>query len=125
MICSRNLHCTSLAILLLLIIAFLNHNLVTVKNNHCTLLMPLGRWRAKTILPFTRPPDYFAEMVKSDAHMERIRQRFLDEKDKIKRSEQKRKEREGKKFGKQVQMEKLKEREQTLPLKEKVAFHGL
>ena len=52
-------------------------------------------------------------MVKSDAHMERIRQRLLDEKATIKKSEDKRREREGKKFGKQVQMEKLKERERT------------
>jgi rRNA-processing protein EBP2 len=52
-------------------------------------------------------------MVKSDAHMERIRQRLLDESATIKRSEEKRKEREGKKFGKQVQMEKLKERERS------------
>ena len=43
-------------------------------------------------LPFTRPADYFAEMVKSDAHMERIRQRLLDESATIKRSEEKRKE---------------------------------
>jgi rRNA-processing protein EBP2 len=50
-------------------------------------------------------------MVKSDAHMERIRQRLLDESASMKRSEEKRKEREGKKFGKQVQIEKLKERE--------------
>ncbi|KAI0729590.1 eukaryotic rRNA processing [Fomitopsis betulina] len=64
-------------------------------------------------LAFTRPPDYFAEMVKSDAHMERIRQRLLDESATIKRSEDKRKEREGKKFGKQVQMEKLQERERS------------
>lgn len=63
--------------------------------------------------PFTRPADYFAEMVKSDAHMERIRQRLLDEGATIKRSEEKRREREGKKFGKQVQMEKLKERERN------------
>lgn len=68
---------------------------------------------AKHNLPFTRPSDYFAEMVKSDAHMERIRQRLLDESATIKRSEEKRKEREGKKFGKQVQMEKLKERERS------------
>ncbi|KDQ50472.1 hypothetical protein JAAARDRAFT_41933 [Jaapia argillacea MUCL 33604] len=61
--------------------------------------------------PFTRPPDYFAEMVKSDAHMERIRLRLLNESAGIKKSEMKRKEREGKKFGKQVQIEKLKERE--------------
>lgn len=63
--------------------------------------------------PFTRPSDYFAEMVKNDAHMERIRQRLLDEGAGIKKSEEKRKEREGKKFGKQVQIEKLKERERS------------
>jgi hypothetical protein len=50
-------------------------------------------------------------MVKSDSHMERIRQRLLDERAGMKKSEEKRKEREGKKFGKQVQIEKLKERE--------------
>ena len=64
-------------------------------------------------LPFTRPADYFAEMVKSDAHMERLRSRLLDERAGIKKSEEKRREREGKKFGKQVQMEKLKERERS------------
>ena len=63
--------------------------------------------------PFTRPSDYFAEMVKSDSHMERIRQRLLDESAGIKKSEEKRREREGKKFGKQVQIEKLKEREKS------------
>ena len=52
-------------------------------------------------------------MVKNDAHMERIRQRLLDEGAGIKKSEEKRKEREGKKFGKQVQIEKLKERERS------------
>ncbi|PBK65813.1 Ebp2-domain-containing protein [Armillaria solidipes] len=68
---------------------------------------------AKHKFPFTRPSDYFAEMVKTDAHMERIRQRLLDESSGIKKSEDKRKEREGKKFGKQVQIEKLKERERS------------
>lgn len=62
-------------------------------------------------LPFTRPSDYFAEMVKSDAHMERIRARLLDERSGIKKSEDKRKEREAKKFGKQVQLDKQRERE--------------
>ena len=52
-------------------------------------------------------------MVKSDAHMERIRIRLLNETSSIKRSEDKRKEREGKKFGKQVQIEKVKERERS------------
>ncbi|KAF9527502.1 eukaryotic rRNA processing protein EBP2-domain-containing protein [Crepidotus variabilis] len=68
---------------------------------------------AKHNFPFTRPADYFAEMVKSDAHMERIRIRLLNESSGIKKSEDKRKEREGKKFGKQVQIEKLKEREKS------------
>ncbi|KZP31617.1 Ebp2-domain-containing protein [Athelia psychrophila] len=65
----------------------------------------------KANFPFTRPADYFAEMVKSDSHMERIRQRLLDEGAGIKKGEEKRREREGKKFGKQVQIEKIKERE--------------
>ena len=57
--------------------------------------------------------DYFAEMVKSDSHMERIRQRLLNESAEIKRSEEKRKERQNKKYGKQIQVEKQKERERT------------
>ena len=52
-------------------------------------------------------------MIKSDSHMERIRVRLLDETAGIKKSEDKRREREGKKFGKQVQVEKLKEREKS------------
>ncbi|KAI9508749.1 eukaryotic rRNA processing [Russula earlei] len=64
-------------------------------------------------LPFTRPDDFFAEMVKTDAHMERIRQRLVDESAGIARSEARRREREGKKVGKQVQLEKLKERERS------------
>ncbi|KAG7088036.1 hypothetical protein E1B28_012071 [Marasmius oreades] len=71
------------------------------------------RLASKHKLPFTRPSDYFAEMVKSDSHMERIRQRLLDESAGMKKSEEKRREREGKKFGKQVQIEKLKERERN------------
>ncbi|KIM29997.1 hypothetical protein M408DRAFT_328429, partial [Serendipita vermifera MAFF 305830] len=68
---------------------------------------------AKHKLPFTRPADFYAEMVKSDAHMERIRQRLVDETANIKRGEEKKREREGKKFGKKVQVEKLKEREKS------------
>jgi rRNA-processing protein EBP2 len=45
--------------------------------------------------------------------MERIRQRLVDETAGIKRSEEKKREREGKKFGKKVQVEKLKEREKN------------
>ena len=52
-------------------------------------------------------------MVKTDAHMERIRQRLLDETAGIAKSEARRREREGKKIGKQVQLEKIKERERN------------
>lgn len=52
-------------------------------------------------------------MVKSDAHMERIRMKLLDERAGIKKTEDKRKEREAKKFGKKVQIEKQKERERS------------
>jgi rRNA-processing protein EBP2 len=63
--------------------------------------------------PFTRPADYYAEMLKSDDHMERIRQKLLDESASIKASETAKKQRHLKKFGKQVQVEKLKEREKS------------
>jgi rRNA-processing protein EBP2 len=50
-------------------------------------------------------------MVKSDDLMARVRQRLLDEDAQIKASEQARKQREAKKFGKKVQVEKLQERQ--------------
>lgn len=66
---------------------------------------------AAASLPFTRPEDYFAEMLKTDAHMSLIRQSLLNESAGIKASEDARKLRDAKKFGKKVQVERLKERE--------------
>jgi rRNA-processing protein EBP2 len=48
-------------------------------------------------VPFTRPSDYFAEMVKTDEHMAKVRQRLLDDAEAIKASEFARKQRELKK----------------------------
>ncbi|GEM09760.1 rRNA processing protein [Rhodotorula toruloides] len=62
-------------------------------------------------LPFHRPSDYFAEMVKTDAHMAKIRQSLLDEQAGMKASDETRKLRDAKKFGKKVQVERLRERE--------------
>ncbi|CAO1633977.1 unnamed protein product [Jaminaea pallidilutea] len=62
-------------------------------------------------VPFTRPDDFYAEMVKSDVHMERIRQRLLDERAGIAASEEAKRQRELKKFGKKVQVEKGLERQ--------------
>ncbi|CAG8468211.1 9423_t:CDS:2 [Ambispora gerdemannii] len=62
-------------------------------------------------VPFSRPDDYFAEMVKSDEHMAKIRQKLLDETQRIKAGEAARRQRELKKFGKKVQVEKIQERQ--------------
>ncbi|OXG50419.1 rRNA-processing protein EBP2 [Cryptococcus neoformans] len=67
---------------------------------------------SKHDIPFTRPGDYYAEMVKSDEHMERVRTKLVEEAQGIKKSEDAKKQRELKKFGKQIQHEKLRQREQ-------------
>ncbi|GMI99551.1 hypothetical protein like AT3G22660 [Hibiscus trionum] len=61
-------------------------------------------------LPFLRPPDYYAEMVKTDAHMQKVKGKLLEQKKQIEEAEERRKAREAKKISKEVQAEKLKER---------------
>ncbi|KAJ1887043.1 RRNA processing protein [Kickxella alabastrina] len=65
----------------------------------------------KSGIPFERPVDYFAEMVKSDSHMARIRQKLLDQQQGIQNAEEAKKQRELRKYGKKIQQEKIKERE--------------
>jgi rRNA-processing protein EBP2 len=62
-------------------------------------------------VPFTRPTDYFAEMVKADEHMGKIKAKLIDEAASKKASAEARKQRDLKKFGKQVQVAKLQERD--------------
>ena len=62
-------------------------------------------------VPWQRPADYYAEMVKSDDHMSRVKEQLLYEQQIIETSEQRRRERETKKFGKQVAAEKKKEKD--------------
>ncbi|GJJ73596.1 rRNA-processing protein EBP2 [Entomortierella parvispora] len=62
---------------------------------------------------FERPGDYFAEMIKTDDHMAKIRQKLLDENASIQASERAKAQRELKKFGKKVQTEKRLEREKA------------
>src|SRR5436190_2026012 len=64
-------------------------------------------------VPFSRPTDYFAEMVKSDEHMGRVRQKLVDVAASKKAAAEARKQRDLKKFGKQVQVEKRQERERA------------
>lgn len=61
-------------------------------------------------LPFLRPSDYYAEMVKTDSHMEKIKGRLLVEKRRMEEAEERRKARDNKKKAKEVQALKQKER---------------
>ncbi|GJN86121.1 rRNA-processing protein and EBNA1-binding protein ebp2 [Purpureocillium lilacinum] len=62
-------------------------------------------------VPFSRPKDYFAEMVKEDAHMDKVKAKLVEEASAKKAAAEARKLRDLKKFGKQVQVAKLQERQ--------------
>ncbi|KAJ9402563.1 hypothetical protein DTO282F9_759 [Paecilomyces variotii] len=62
-------------------------------------------------IPFTRPGDYFAEMVKNDEHMGKIKKKLYDEAAAKKAAADARRQRDLKKFGKQVQIAKLQQRQ--------------
>ena len=72
----------------------------------------------KEKVPFTRPSDYFAEMVKSDEHMGKIKKKMYDEAANKKAAAEARRVRDAKNFGKAVQIareqERAKEKRQTL-----------
>ncbi|ORZ35625.1 eukaryotic rRNA processing [Catenaria anguillulae PL171] len=85
-------------------LAFYNQALATVVQARKVIL--------SAGIPFSRPEDYFAEMVKSDAHMAKIRSKLIEDQAKMKKSEEAKRQRDMKKYGKQVQAEVLKERKQ-------------
>lgn len=64
-------------------------------------------------VPFSRPNDYFAEMVKNDERMGKIKQKMTDEATNKRAAADARKQRDLKKFGKQVQVAKLQERDKA------------
>lgn len=72
----------------------------------------------KERIPFTRPSDYFAEMVKSDEHMGKVKKKMYDEAANKKAAAEARRVRDAKKFGKAVQVakeqERAREKKQTL-----------
>lgn len=70
------------------------------------------RLRAEGVM-FSRPKDYFAEMVKEDTHMEKVRAKLVEEAASKKAAAEARKQRDLKKFGKQVQVAKLQERQKA------------
>ena len=62
-------------------------------------------------VPTKRPEDYFAEMVKSDDHMKKVRETLLSKHSEMERREKVRKLRELKKMGKQIQIEAKKKKQ--------------
>jgi len=64
-------------------------------------------------IPYRRPNDFFAEMVKPDQHMAKVKASLLTEKRKMAVVEERKKNREMKKFAKQVQTEKLQARQKA------------
>lgn len=83
-------------------LAFYKQSLAAVKDAQAKL--------KKEGIPFSRPVDYFAEMVKSDEHMGKIKAKLIDDAAGKKAAAEARKQRDLKKFGKQVQVAKLQER---------------
>ncbi|KAG1680383.1 hypothetical protein FOA52_015474 [Chlamydomonas sp. UWO 241] len=63
-------------------------------------------------IPWRRPTDYYAEMVKTDTHMARVKEQLMHEQKQIELAEERRKQRESKQYSKQVQAERLKEKQQ-------------
>ena len=55
-------------------------------------------------VPTSRPDDYYAEMVKTDDHMRKVRQNLLSKQKILEHREKARKLRELKKYGKKVYM---------------------
>ncbi|KAM3177222.1 hypothetical protein ACTXT7_004983 [Hymenolepis weldensis] len=62
-------------------------------------------------IPTKRPNDYFAEMIKSDAHMTKVRENIVVNKKRLELREKARQLREQRKFGKQQQKEILEARQ--------------
>ncbi|XP_076577729.1 putative rRNA-processing protein EBP2 [Chaetodon auriga] len=58
-----------------------------------------------------RPDDYFAEMAKSDQHMQKIRKKLISKQMILEKSEKAKKLREQRKFGKKVQIEVMQKRQ--------------
>ena len=63
-------------------------------------------------VPITRPDDFFAEMLKSDDHMAKVKSRLLMQQTKIKGFEEKKQRTENKKFHKALKDYKMKAKHQ-------------
>ena len=75
-------------------LAFYNQALAAVKSAQARL--------TKLDVPFLRPDDYFAEMLKTDQHMGKVKARLIRQQEGVFNTEQRRKQQHNKKFGKQA-----------------------
>ncbi|XP_012672943.2 probable rRNA-processing protein EBP2 [Clupea harengus] len=75
-----------------------------------TVLEALPKLR-KLNIPTKRPTDYFAEMSKTDQHMQKIRKKLLVKATAMEKSEKAKKLRELRKYGKKVQVEVIQKRQ--------------
>ncbi|CAI5743468.1 unnamed protein product [Peronospora destructor] len=85
-------------------VAFYNNTLATVRlaKDHLK----------KDNVAYKRPDDYFAEMLKSDVHMAKVKDKLIYEQKKIMAVEERKKSQAHRKVAKEVQAEKIKERNQ-------------
>lgn len=85
-------------------VAFYNNTLASVR---------LAKDRLKKDgVAYKRPDDYFAEMLKSDAHMAKVKDKLIYEQKKITAVEERKKSQAHRKVAKEIQAEKVKERNQ-------------
>ncbi|ETL41911.1 hypothetical protein F442_07446 [Phytophthora nicotianae P10297] len=85
-------------------VAFYNNTLAAVR---------LAKDRLKKEgVAYKRPDDYFAEMLKSDAHMAKVKDKLIYEQKKITAVEERKKSQAHRKVAKEIQAEKIKERNQ-------------
>ncbi|KAJ4306350.1 rRNA-processing protein EBP2 [Collariella sp. IMI 366227] len=83
-------------------LAFMNQSLEAARQARVLL--------RKEGVPFTRPTDYFAETLRTDETMQKVKAKLVEEATAKKASAEARKQRDLKKFGKQVQVQKQQER---------------
>ena len=92
------------------LLAHILHN--SVKQALEAAIVGCERLKAEGI-PYRRPTDYYAEMIKSDQHMAKVLKRLGEEKLRVEASEAAKRQRELRKFGKSVQKTKEKQREEA------------
>ncbi|KAG6623153.1 RRNA-processing protein EBP2 [Phytophthora cinnamomi] len=85
-------------------VAFYNNTLAAVR-------LAKDRLKAQGVA-YKRPDDYFAEMLKSDAHMAKVKDKLIYEQKKISAVEERKKSQAHRKVAKEIQAEKVKERNQ-------------